>query len=149
MKYCNFVNVGIYIVIQIAFFWNVSQLTTDLLSSLIYVLSTSEHRYSFWSFIVSCCSLILLLPNIASLEGLFRYGTSISTDRPSSQFPGKLFLYCSGSSFSELLRVLAHLFSEKILVSFISISNNNIRHFFPDIYDLSGNSWSVGPFSVF
>ena len=33
---------------------------------------------SFWSFIVSCCFLILLLPNIVSSEELFRYGTSIS-----------------------------------------------------------------------
>ena len=31
-----------------------------------------------WGFIVSCSSLILLLPNIASLDGLFRYGSSIS-----------------------------------------------------------------------
>ena len=31
---------------------------------------------SFRSFILSCCSLILLLPSIASSEGLIRYGTS-------------------------------------------------------------------------
>ena len=33
---------------------------------------------SFWSFIVPCSSLILLLPNKVSSERLFRYGTSIS-----------------------------------------------------------------------
>ena len=35
---------------------------------------------SFWSFVVSYCSLILLLPNIVSSDGLFRYGASISRD---------------------------------------------------------------------
>ena len=50
-----------------------------LFSSLIKVLSVQlSITSSFWSFIVSCCSLILLLSNIASSEGLFRYATSIS-----------------------------------------------------------------------
>ena len=33
---------------------------------------------SFWSFTVSSCSLILLLPNIVSSEEIFRHGTIIS-----------------------------------------------------------------------
>ena len=32
---------------------------------------------SFWSFIVSCCSITLLLLNIITSEGLVRYSTSI------------------------------------------------------------------------
>ena len=59
-----------------------------LFSSLIKVLSVQlSITSSFWSFIVSCCSLILLLSNIASSEGLFRYATSISRCLASWQFP--------------------------------------------------------------
>ena len=68
----------LYTIIQITFFWEVSHLCTDLFNSLIKVLSVFELDFLFWSLIVSFCSLILLLPNITSLEGLFRYGTSIS-----------------------------------------------------------------------
>ena len=42
------------------------------------MLPESFPESSFWSFIVSCCSLILSLLNIVPWEGLFRYGTSIS-----------------------------------------------------------------------
>ena len=42
------------------------------------VIKVFSELHCFMSFIVSCCSLILLLPNIISLEELFRYGTSIS-----------------------------------------------------------------------
>ena len=67
---------------QIAFFWEVSNLCTVrltvLFNSLIKVLSVLSVTCSFWSFIVPCFSLILLLPSIVSSERLFRYGTSIS-----------------------------------------------------------------------
>ena len=50
-----------------------------LFSSLIKDLIVSEHILSsFWSCIISCCFLILLLPNIVSSKGLFRFRTSIS-----------------------------------------------------------------------
>ena len=64
-------SMSVYI-IQIAFFWE---------EFLTYVVTAGLFSWlilKFWSFIVSCCSLILLLPNIVSSEGLFRYGTSIS-----------------------------------------------------------------------
>ena len=67
-----------YTVIQIAFFWDISHLSAGLFCSVIKVLSFLGITSLFWSFIVSCCSLILLLPNIACFEGLFRYGTKIS-----------------------------------------------------------------------
>ena len=44
-----------------------------LFSLLIKISSVSEQTSSFWIFIVSCCSLILWLPNKVSSEGLFRY----------------------------------------------------------------------------
>ena len=38
----------------------------------------NQNFFIFWSFIVSCCFLILWFPNLGSSEGLFRYATSIS-----------------------------------------------------------------------
>ena len=62
-------------IIQIAF-WEVSHLYTGLTQFINQELFSIIS--SFWSFIVSFCSLILLLPNKVSSEGLFKYGASIS-----------------------------------------------------------------------
>ena len=56
--------------------------------------------FSFWSFIVSCCSLILLLPNVVSSEGLFRW-KYFQICLVLGQFLCKYFLYCSGSACSD------------------------------------------------
>ena len=147
-----------------------------MMSSLIKVLGVSlSITSSFWSFIVSCCFLILLLPNIASSEGLFRYATSISRCQASSrQFPyHKHFLHCSSSlssppdcsyCFMLLLNPITSKYSFfrglwliywssfwkvlSVLLSFFSISNNNIHYLFPEICDSSVNFWSEAPFSV-
>ena len=104
--------------IHIAFFWEVSHLCTvwrpGLFYSLIKVLSVFlSITSSFWSFIVPCCSLILLLPNIVSSEGLFRYGTSISDFQICLVLgsPHKHFLFYCFSSLPALivLRALANL----------------------------------------
>ena len=70
--------VPISCIMQTAFFWEVYHfyaLTADLFQ---FINNQGFKWTSFWIFIVSCCSLILLLPNIVSSEELFRYGTSIS-----------------------------------------------------------------------
>ena len=72
MKYFSIFNVSRYTIIQINFFWEVSHLSNGLFSSLIKFLSILSITSSFLSFIVSFCSLILLLPNIASSEGLLQ-----------------------------------------------------------------------------
>ena len=60
---------------------------------------------SFWSFIVWCSSLILLIPNITPSKELFRYATSISRYTPSlvldDQLSRQHVLYCSGSAYSD------------------------------------------------
>ena len=60
---------------------------------------------SFWSFIVWCSSLILLIPNITPSKELFRYATSISRYTPSlvldDQLSRQHVLNCSGSAYSD------------------------------------------------
>ena len=62
----------------------------------------ARHKFFiFRSFIVWCCFLILLFPNIGSSEGLFRYVTSISKSLASSwQFPHHKHFLSSLSSLS-------------------------------------------------
>ena len=84
---------------------------------------------SFWSFIVPRCSLILLLPNVVSSEGLFRYGTSIYLWFPNMssswwQLPHKNFLYYfivgMSSFFINLILKTLNYFHMKVLDERIS-----------------------------
>ena len=101
---------------------------------------------SFWSFIASCCALILLLPNIVSSKELFRHGTSISryislilVSFPIDIFSRPCLLWLDWGLWLIYLRNFWKVFS--VLISFFSISNNNILYLFPEICDLSGNFW--------
>ena len=72
-----------YTMIRIAFFWELSHLCTDLVSSSMKVLGVFVHKSLIWSFIVSCSSLILLLPLVLD------------------QFSHKHVLYCYVSASSD------------------------------------------------
>ena len=82
------------------------------------------------------CSLILLLPTIDSSEGLFRFGTSISKH---AWFLVSFAVNISSTSLALpaliVLRTLANLLEQflknfSFLLSFFSISNNNILSIF-------------------
>ena len=76
---------------------------------------------SFWSVIVSCSSLILLFPNIASSVWLFRCGTRVSPDMCS---PWSVSSYCSGSVYSIVLGLWLIYLSNfwKVFVSYFPFS---------------------------
>ena len=137
---------------------NFIPLLPGLFSLLIKVLSVSSITSSIWSFIVSCCSLILLLPNVLSSEGLFRYGTCVFSRYGISDMSLVLGQF-SGKHFSAALALPALLavswglwliqFSGfwkvfNFLLSFFSIPSNNILCLVPENFDLSGNIISEG-----
>ena len=94
---------------------------------------------SFWSFIVSRWSLILLLSNISSSEGLFRYCTSISKwvfrhmssywSVWSQTFP-LMFLLCMFWLYWGLCLIYSSSFWKVFcfLLFIFSVSNNNILY---------------------
>ena len=118
--------------------------------------SVFERNSSSRSFIVSCCSLIWVLANVASSEVLSRYSTSIlryslwsvSCYIHTFLLPPLLWLcllwlywglwFIYSCSFWKLF---------SFLLFFFSISNNNFLLLFPDFGDFSVNSWSV-PFPM-
>ena len=75
---------------------------------------------SFWSFILSCCSLILFLPSIASSGGLIRYGTS---NFGQVQFLVSLLVNISSTTTPLpaliVLRTLANLFEQFLPEQFL------------------------------
>ena len=117
---------------------------------------------SFRSAIFSCFSLILLLPNIASSEVLFRYGIYryFQICLVLGQFSRKQFFYCSSWLcllwlYCGLWLIYSSSFWKyfSFLLSFFSISNNNIPYLFQkcviylkslwccSIFDASTRKW--------
>ena len=127
-------------IIQIAFFQEVSPLWHWLLLVCwvhFKILCLAEHKRPH--FIVFCCFLILLLPNIVSSEVLFRYITCISGSLGSF-----LIINISSTPLAVYLALLSALLywglwliysssfwkAFSVLLSFLSISNNNIHFIF-------------------